>query len=435
MSKWRTDPNDPVEPLDPQYTQWDKGEYEVNGIYQFIKTDDGGLPFFEPSPLGNLQASVRLRLVKPERQTTADGTEVEDYKGPPMSMDVPTFVVFCDKLGANIDKLHPIEPTSGFLLRVQQLLEGNASTRRKLIVYVNDRGWGTRFTGTFAPPIGEYTMRVADIYPVDGKEPLDFKDFFGNQAMKVAFEIVGNRYGHDTPFRGFTISEPFYQPFQPFQAGDVEPELTELEGGDLDTNARRFLRLITYFAPQAPDGGQWEEYAWETNPAASKFGVNEAQYPMVPVKAMVLEADRAVKGELSTTRQGRPKVDLYSFVATDQADVDASGGVPEGVPEVDVDADKGSQPEEVFHLVTLIETLARTVSPRVEQGVFHDTPKGARDINLTLTEEGKAWCRKVIVPLWDELGLPPERQFALLTGDQAEALRAALDAKHGGSGF
>ena len=106
------------------------------------------------------------------------------------------------------------------------------------------------------------------------------------------------------------------------------------------------------------------------------------------------------------------------------------------VGEVEAVPFDGGTPDDLslFNLVERIDRLSLTVEPACAMGAFEQTPKDADHINLTLTAEGKKWCKANLVPIWDELGLPlvnKQRQIASLSSEQCVILYERLGEVYG----
>ncbi|HMN10766.1 MAG TPA: hypothetical protein PKD55_00410 [Bellilinea sp.] len=411
-SVWDTSA-DAVDNLQPgaEFDRPDAGTYKVLGIKGYVWKDDAGNPIFKPSALdGDMQALVRLKV---------EG----EYPDILASLTVAQLVVLVGSLGANPELLKPIEATAGFLLRVEEVLSKIRSPK-KIEARVTDRStpyvayWGN----DFAPPLGEYTMRIAKMYALDGKEPITFQPAYEGKAyiIKILFEIVGDMWGNPTPYAGFRISEPFYDPFADTEVGEdgiERPSFQTFEDGKEGTpvNVVRFNRLLSYFARSAPGGVSWGEYRWESDPTRSQFGINELSNPIEVVRQRVMEESRQARGALSRTRNGRMKVDLLSFQFTE----DEAEDIP-----FDVDSDKGSQSAELQKLVIFIEDK---MTP--DTAVFKPTPEGSADLNLELTPEGVEWAKSNLVELWDSMKLTTvhgQRQFAALNPAECDALYEVL---------
>jgi len=390
------------------------GNYTVLGIAGFVWTDEeNGDPIFKPSVLdGRMQALLRLKVAEETPSILA-------------TLTVPELVVLVTTLGANPAKVLPAEETTGFLLRVQKVLEKITQPRPlKVVVTEKSTPYVKYWSKEFGPPLGEYHLRVVKIFGHDGQDPIKFSNRWGDtETARIVYEITGDAWGKPTPFDGFQIYETLYQPFDGTTVDDdgiVRPKPISFPDDRPGTpvHAVRLQRLLFHFAKHAPGDVEWGDYIWQTDPTESKFGVNEAENPFEVIRHRIADENRSARGVLERTKEGRLKVDLLKFVLAGEDDDD----------EVDVQGDKGTQSEELQRLVIFIED---TLTPDV--AVFEPTPEGQADLNLELTPEGVKWAKENLVETWDLLELPKvggKRQIGSLSPADAHRLYTVLKDGH-----
>lgn len=390
------------------YKSWEDGEYEATGIHSFITKDkDRDDPLFVPQ--GDKSVTrFKLTLIQKD-PSTQDSIEVE---GPPMSATAAEMRMLVRAFGGDINKL-PAEPTSKFLLDAKE--ECNKSKKR---VKCGVKGGWVKWVAGMNPPIGKelFTWKFKGFWNKDNPTPISFvNDAFGNSVVQAKFEIVADGWGNPSPYAGYEISTPVYNPFTGSYVeinGHLRPATVVGEKGGVPTNVKRFLTFVSLFC--SPD---FAHHEWQGDLEKSEFGINEFENPL-PVVAKYMKnsgklACAALSEKSKGVRKGDPKLALEDLVPY------------KGQQVVDLDQRKVEETKQPGEL----ELFVRAADKIAGFSVFKPTPANSNEINLEFTDQGKEWAVKTLAPMWDKLELPMvgnRRQIGTLDKDQLKTLTERL---------
>lgn len=396
------DDSDPTIPSN-EFEKFPKGEVEVMGIHSFISKDETGAPIWKEKD-GRYYTMFRLRL--------ADGTE-----GPPMSAGPGDLAQIVAAFASHeIAKQLPADRAStGFLLKALELINARPNRQK---VYVNDQGYCRNLTGMYLPTTEFFRFSVDSIRNLDGKkDPLGFQmhQNFKQEVINVRMRVMGDMNNNRSLYDGASVSFLLENPFAghkevttPDGRTAIVPAFKKNDNGGTPVSVKRFKALVDIFAPEMND------YEWITDAARSAYGTNEAANPIVVVADHALRGNRVGIGKVTlSTRSERniARLDLLDFVPPPEQ----GGVVPGQAPTTTVPMGRKS-------LHALYDAIRDYVADAFVAG-SGEFP--------AFSEAGKVWARTIMLPIWDELGLPANHMVADLTEQQADALLGALLEKVG----
>lgn len=398
---WMSDESDPSKPS-TDYVPFPAGEHRVSGIFKFGTVDDKtGEPFYKQTA-GRPAVRVILRL--------ADGNE-----GPPMTCDPAQLMglVLGFQGDAGVAAMGQLDPlTLAFLLRAKGIINGelddfrNAPPTRK--AFVNDKGWVTSVEG--ARPEGMFQWEFIGARNLDGSTPsvadLKFQpDNYNKNMMLFQFKIAGNIFGHPSPFNGWVEQVRVEQPFDGVKTrpdGRQVPNGRITAAGGRPKAVARIQQFVDVFCFM-------NGYEWQSDPTKSALGINEAANPIPVIVSQALAARRrGVAAYSKGEKSGRLFLDLESFQAVPQA--------PEGIPTQQTSAPAAGQ-SNLVALRAWIDDKCR---------LAHGVSAFVDSETLALSDEGKNFCKNVLMGDWERLGLPSSKRIADLSEDQAGQLLSAL---------
>lgn len=384
------DPN--INPKESEFDdQFPAGTYTMVGIEDFFSLDDNELPIFKPVQ-NEVRAHCHLKLKEKVSGKPAWSGTAQDYAR------------LAEALGADISDLK-VRSDTEFLLEIQQRVNDSGGTSG---VYVGVNGWVKKIN-KMLPPTGTYRVQFAGAFCLDGGDIIRFQNrdtpFGTRSVVRFAFEIVGD-VDDDRTYAGerFTIevTDPFDGVFNGL------PAWRHAKNGGMLVGQRRLLTFLQIFWPEV------EDYNWINDPEDSEFGINEAENPIHVIVQKALESDAQAIVRIETNEKGFIKADLQDLSPT-RSKVPTTAK-PKQKPNV-----------QVKHL-TLIKTINDLSAKELDgQKAIESTTENP----YNLTPEGKAWCKKHVVPVWDQLGFGSKRSFDILSLEQAKQLVENLLLVHG----
>lgn len=379
-----------VTKVENNYKNWEDGEYKARGIHSYVSNDkDRGLPIFVVQG-DKLVARFKLLILTNDEET---GTEIE-AEGPPMSTTITEMRMLVRAFGGDPSKL-PAEGTTKFLQDAMDMINSARQTKRAGV----KNGWVKWVEGQ-NPPTGKdvFLWQFKGFWCEKGTNPVAFEVLHRPSGLNGAydediawakFELIADAWGNPSPYAGYEISIKVYNPYNGStkeQGGKLFPATNVGAKGGIPVGVSRWLHFLTLYT--MPDyANRW----WESDPEKSDFGVNEFDNPLVVVNHLALASKRLVVASLSTGKTGGVKLNLDDL------------GIYKGQP-IDLDqqqAEADAQPSALYEFVEYAEKAAGIA-------IFKPTAKGANEINLDFTDDGKVWAKDKLVPAWNELELPIE---------------------------
>lgn len=404
------DPN--IAAKSEDFGEFPKGNYTVNGIEDFFTVDDQGFPVFKPSKTGKLISNCHLRVDENVARFPAWSGTAEDY------------YKLATAMGANLEGLK-VESTTHFLMEIDKRVNSHP---REMGMTVGSNGW-VSFVPALQPTTGMYRLAFKDAYSLDKTTPISFqkKDnpFDAQHPLSIVrfqFEIVSDVEG-DTEFAGRTFMVDVNDPFDGVSEG-LPAWKRALNGGML--SAQR--RLLTFMGIYWPDA---EDYKWVADPEQSEYGIDETRNPIVVIVDKAKQSNRLAMARLERTPKGYLKTDLAEFAPVRGS---AVSGVQPAQPAVTTD-EQPPWKTETTGISAAHKKLMALINDEAYPSIHTHVFDPASENPYALTEKGSEWCKKNVLPVWDELKLGTKHNFSILTDEQADILTKTLRAQYDTSTF
>src|SRR5574341_756544 len=307
------------------FTKFEAGVYEVNGIFGWTKKckDDKDLPIFVPQGSG-MVVRPTLRL--------EDGSE-----GPPITVNRAEMVCLVKAFGGDVKAL-PVEESSRFLLAAQE--QAN-KIGKKRTCRVNKDGWTNLNSIEGAVPPAQ-TLVNDELFPIlyqweyvearspKGTTPPRWEKvpaFDGKGERDIAyftFRLAGSSDGMPTPYDGFEIDVELWNPFEGVlnRLGGPAPATKVGMKGGIPIGVKRLLKFFECFCPEM------KSHKWQTDPEKSELGIDETENPLPVLDRYASRGKRRALAPILFTvpkdkkkNKPRPKLDLMEFVPSIGAQV------------------------------------------------------------------------------------------------------------------
>lgn len=390
-----------VEEKGGTYETLPDGDYQVNGIEDYITKAEDDTPTFVPDSLGRMVARGHYR-------------RTDGGPGVPFSATKSEIAAAVYAFGGDPGKL-PNETSPRFLISAQKLANEGGKSRTSKVK--GGKGWSRSLAGAFPSDKESYTWKLAEVRSLDRSEPVAFQEAslpsknggsYSESRVWLTLEIVADRRGKPTPFAGWRVDLPLKNPFADYYPGQTKPATKIGPKGGIPVEVKRFLRMRELFLPAM-------KHQWQSDPEKSALGINEVENPIAVYADEMLKAGRTVLGKITITDKGYAKLDPMDLEMGDEPiDLDQQA------------AEAQAQSSALFDVVVLIDSLASFP-------VFESTPKNSNTINLVPTPEGIPFLMSKVAPVWDEIKLPltgDKRMLGSLTPEQCKQLYDALKAKY-----
>jgi hypothetical protein len=262
------------------------------------------------------------------------------------------------------------------------------------------------------PPVGLqgiFQLEFVKLYSYDGTEPATFqKDNFDNYKAGALYRIVSTGDGKPTPWEGYEIKEPLYDPFDGWEdtPDGRFPKFRVNANGSRPTSVSRFLVFVNAF------------FDFERLSNAHVWSDEELVNPLIAVQQYRIPG-RRIKAMLEMTDGGkgnkRLKIDLLKVEASMDAvpatETVVSKPAPAQAPAAVQQPAASTGNENLTRLINYLNIQAR---PAIGEDAFNAA--------FGLTTKGQEWAKANILTAWSEAGMPAHRKFSLLTEEEADKL-------------
>lgn len=319
-------PTEQYDNVDTGFQTAPDGAYKTSGFTFAAK--EGEMPEFR---LMNNEPKVMVRF------------EVVGQENPPVAaLTAPEYVALVRSFGA--DKFNPTIPQS-----VEALLEGkklvDGLKNRKVINVLSENGYvNAGKNPALCPTDGIYTIRFVTAQRKDRENNLFFQLVPSNREgwqpqrlLLFIFEIVGDGNGNPCPFNGFKVIQWMNSPFvSEITLSDGSVVTAAENKGPLMRPSNRtpkaqamWMAFVKHFC-EIP-----EDYAWQSDPTESVFGVNECVEPQFVFVSNALQVNKNVRVSYREVEGTRYKTFTLSNDMLDALNAELRP-MPSGVTALDV---------------------------------------------------------------------------------------------------
>ena len=378
--------------------EFPKGTYTLTGIEDFFPLDDNELPSFKA-----VQNDVKAHCHFSTKETL--------NRQPAWSGSAVDYLQLAKALGADVEDLEPASTTE-FLFEIQKRIN---QVKPSSQIYVRESGWVSTIN-VLLPPTGFYRIFFDYGKSLDGTEPITFqekKNYIDPDhplsVVRFIFRIVSDVDGDET-YAGTPVIVDVQDPFEGVFKN--MPSWKRAKNGGMLIGQKRLMTFLNIFWPEV------EDYQWITDPEKSIYGIDEAQNPIEVIVNKASESAAQAMTRLEVTEKGFIKMDLQDLSpCKSQSPVSVK-------PKVQVTPPWEDEPKQTqIHL-----GLIKAVNDLAFEDIGGPAIVQQTGNPYALTAEGVKWCKKVLAPACENLGIP--RSFSKLTRAQAKQLEAVLVADH-----
>ena len=383
------------------------GRYRAVKV-EVISRDEHGYPIFKPSAWGELRATLAVSV---ENEPVRQALFSDNRSG---------LMRLARAFGVDIARL-PDGRTTEFLLAIEKAI--NASGQMVDVV-VGSRGW-VSYVPAIVLPEGFYKLSVVSVTSLDPDDKVvtfrPYEAWHNALAVMLRFRIEGVLSSDETLWDGYTFRQPFGNPFAGTaidENGLRQPRLSARSDGQKSANAMRLEKLLAAFWPDGFD------YVWVEDPQRSVYRINEVENPIAVIADRIVSGKRIAAAPVKVNEKGYANAVLEMLQPLDtlpQPAIPHSAEAFPALPDVRPSANpflQGSPPIEKAQ-----EELLRLVEKIADKPVFR---RLGNEITPVLTDDGIAWAKQQLVPVWDRLDLPQPRRFGDLSYEQCKLLYAEL---------
>lgn len=383
------------------------GRYRATSV-EVISRDEHGYPIFKPSSWDELRATLAVSV---ENEPVRQALFSDNRSG---------LVRLARAFGVDVARL-PDGHTTEFLLAVEKAI--NASGRAVEVV-VGSRGW-VSYVPAIVLPEGFYKLSVVSVTSLDPDDKVvtfrPYEAWRNALAVMLRFRIEGVLSSEETLWNGYTFRQPFGCPFAGAvvdESGLRQPRLSARSDGQKSANAVRLEKLLAAFWPEGFD------YVWVEDPQRSVYRINEVENPIAVIADKIVSGRRVAAAPVKVSEGGYANAVLEMLQPLDTLpqpsiphDAEALPALPDLRPSANPFL-QGAPPVEKAR-----QELLRLVEKVAGKPVFR---RLGNEITPALTDDGVAWAKQQLIPVWDRLGLPQPRRFSDLSHEQCKALYAEL---------